>query len=103
MRRKQQEEGEKSKEIDRQLPDRKNKGRNPLVNVRLRRESVWFASDIDIIRVLVHSHVVNRHDGREGQMFEIDKSEIGRDSQVENHVLGVENNQESGWPVRNEG
>jgi len=48
-----------------------------LVNVGLRRESIWFASDIDIIWVLVHPHIVNRHDRREGQVLEIDESEIG--------------------------
>ena len=53
-------------------------------------ETVWFAPDVDVVRVLVYPHVINGHRRGEGQVFEIDETEFRRDSQVENHVLGIE-------------
>lgn len=64
-------------------------GKGVLIDIRLCRESVRFASNVDVVRVLVHPHVVNGHDRREGQVFEINKTEVGRDPQVENHVLKI--------------
>jgi hypothetical protein len=60
-----------------------------LVDVRLRGEIVWIASGVHIFRPLVHPHVVDGHDCREGQVFEIDGSEVGRNSQVDDHILGM--------------
>jgi hypothetical protein len=82
-------EAERIKKSSATLQIRANGQKNPLVNVRLRRESIWFASNIDIIWVLVHPHVVDGHDRREGQVFEIDKPEVGRYPQIENDVLGI--------------
>ena len=62
---------------------------NSLVDVRLRGEIVWIASSVDILRSLVHPHVVDRHDRRKGQVFEIDRSEVGRNPQVDDHILGI--------------
>lgn len=66
-----------------------NERRNPLIDVRLGREVVWLASVVDIIRVLVYSDVIHRHDRRERQMFEIDGSEVGRHSQVKDEILEI--------------
>ena len=63
--------------------------RNPLVDVRLRGEIVWITSGVDILWSLIHPYVVNRHDRREGQVLEIDGSEVGRNSQVDNHILAI--------------
>ena len=60
---------------------------NPLVDVRLRGEVVWIASRVDIVRILVHPHIVDRHDRRERQVSEIDSFEAGRNSQVDDHIL----------------
>ena len=57
--------------------------RNPPVDVRLRGKIVWIASRVDIVRILVHLHVVDIHDRRERQVFEIDGSEVGRNSQID--------------------
>ena len=75
----------------RQLPiqTQVNERRNPLIDVRLGREVVWLASVVDIIRVLVYSDVIHRHDRRERQMFEIDGSEVGRHSQVKDEILEI--------------
>jgi hypothetical protein len=53
-----------------------------LLDVRLRRESVRVASNVDIIRV-------NGHGSGKGQVLEVDKSEVKRNSQLEKVVLGV--------------
>lgn len=74
--------------------------RNILGDIILRREPVWFAPDVDIVRVLVYPHVVNGHGRRECQVFEINESEIGRDSQVEDHVLRIKNHQTDGLSIR---
>ena len=63
--------------------------RNSLVDVRLRGEIIRIASSVDVLRPLVHPYVVDRHDRREGQVFEIDRSEVGRNSQVDDHILGI--------------
>ena len=62
-----------------------------LGDIILRREAVWFAPDVDVVRVLVYPHVIDGHGRGEGQVFEIDETEIRRDSQVENHVLRIPN------------
>ena len=53
---------------------------DPLV-VRPREEIISITSSVDILWSLVHPHVVDRHDRREGQVFEIDRSEVGQNSQ----------------------
>ena len=55
----------------------------------LGRETVWFAPDVDVVRVLVYPHVINGHRRGEGQVFKINETDVRRDSQVENHVLGI--------------
>ena len=62
---------------------------NPLVDVRLRGETFWITTGVDVLWSLVHPHVVDRHDRREGQVFEIDGSEVRRNSQVDDHILGI--------------
>ena len=50
---------------------------NSLVDVCLRGEIVWITFGVDVLRCLVHPHVVDGHDRREGQVFKIDRSEVG--------------------------
>ena len=52
--------------------------RNPLVDVRLRGETVRITPGVDILWSLIHPHVVNRHDRWEGQVLKIDGPEVGR-------------------------
>ena len=56
-----------------------------LLMLRLRGEIVRIASGVDILRSLVHPHVVDGHHRRECQVLEIDGSEVGRNSQVNDH------------------
>lgn len=62
---------------------------NPLIDVILRGVLVWITPDVDRVRALVHPHVIDRHDGREGQVFKVDEPKVWRDSQVEDDILDI--------------
>ena len=63
--------------------------RNALVDVCLRGETVWITSRVGIVRILVHLHIVDRHDRQGRQVFEIDDSEVEQNAQIDDHVLQI--------------
>jgi len=62
-------------------------GFNVGVDVRLGGELGRVARVIDRIRPLIHSNPVDSHSHREGQVFEINKTEVTGHSQVNDEVL----------------
>ena len=61
--------------------------KNILINISFCWEIVWIATYVDGIFGLIDSNVVDTHGSGESEMLKIDKTEIPRHSQIQDHVL----------------
>lgn len=65
-----------------------------LLYVCLSWKGLWIAPDVDSVLRLIDSDPVDAHDGRKGQVVEIDISKICGHPKVDDDMLKVANNQQ---------
>ena len=58
-----------------------------LVDIRGGREVLGITANVEVVRVLVDTNPIYAHSRREGQVLEIDITEVPRHSQVNNDIL----------------
>lgn len=57
------------------------------INIVRSWEVWWVTSDVARILGLVHSDPINKHPSREYKVVPVNGSKVGRNTQIENHIL----------------
>ena len=57
------------------------------IDICLSREFGRVTSDVDLTLGLIYTNIINAHDSREGQVLEVNSSEVFRHAQVHDKVL----------------